>query len=204
MKLAQTDNNHLLTLEAVVEKNIETVQEWCEALLEIKEKKLYRIAYRTWEEYCDLRWGINPKWVNVKLKAQQVRQRLNIQPKTGRIGPISDSAAATLAGVESDRQDEVIEAVVESGGKPTAKAISDEAEKRGALKPKRATKADVEAATKERRKAKKSGKETITPGIRKEAHAAYGKLVRMLDRMGVHAEAEPHLEALLQIIKEAK
>jgi len=45
--------------EAVIEKGLQTFYEVGQALAFIREKKLYRAEYKTFEDYCRERWGIS-------------------------------------------------------------------------------------------------------------------------------------------------
>lgn len=49
--------DRLTVLEAVIEKKLKSFLEVGAALLEIREERLYRLAYPTFETYCAERWG---------------------------------------------------------------------------------------------------------------------------------------------------
>lgn len=62
----------LAECEAVVEKGLDTFVEVGEALMEIRDGRLYRDTFNNFEAYCRTRWGINPRYANRLVKAAEV------------------------------------------------------------------------------------------------------------------------------------
>jgi hypothetical protein len=62
------------------------------ALLEIRDSKLYRKEYGTFEEYCNKRWGWQRNYANKLIRAAEVVENLGtivpILPATGRHKPV--------------------------------------------------------------------------------------------------------------------
>lgn len=120
----------LANAEARIERGVAAIGQ---ALTEIKEDKLYRAAgYKTFEEYCQQRWGISRSYAHRQIEAAQVIDLLPMGNK------ISERQARELVPLK-DRPEEAeaaYEAAVKStNGKPTAKAIKAEVEKVTTPKP---------------------------------------------------------------------
>lgn len=56
-------------LEAVIQRGFETFVEVGNALAEIRDNKLYRKWYGTFDEYCRERWGFKKGYANYQIKA---------------------------------------------------------------------------------------------------------------------------------------
>lgn len=57
--LSPTESTRLQKCEAVIEKGLQTFIEVGNALLEIRDSRLYRQDYGTFEDYCRKRWKIS-------------------------------------------------------------------------------------------------------------------------------------------------
>src|SRR6476660_8234750 len=57
--LSSTESEILNACEAIIQKGIQTFVEVGNALLEIRESRLYRGQYSTFEEYCRTRWAMS-------------------------------------------------------------------------------------------------------------------------------------------------
>ena len=68
-------------LERVIERGQQTFIEVGRALLEIRDRRLYRETHATFEAYCRERWGWGRRYVNRQIVAAQVARTL------GPIGP---------------------------------------------------------------------------------------------------------------------
>lgn len=72
------------------------------ALAEIKRDKLYRP--KTWEAYCEERWGWTPAWCNRRIKAAEELQRIERSfVKSDTQVPVSRPSINELAGVAPPR-----------------------------------------------------------------------------------------------------
>src|SRR3954468_15009600 len=114
-------------LELVIERGLHTFVEVGQALLEIRDRKLYRAEYPTFEEYCKQRWGWSKSHVNRQIDAAGVIQ--NLTP----IGviPQHESQARPLTSLPPDDQRAAWEAAVAANGpQPTAKQILTEVMRR--------------------------------------------------------------------------
>jgi len=59
-------------LERVIERGQQTFIEVGRALLEIRDRRLYRETYATFEAYCRERWGWNRRYANRQIDAARV------------------------------------------------------------------------------------------------------------------------------------
>ena len=108
--------------EERIERGMKTYVEVGMALGAIRENRLYRIQYDTFEEYCAVRWNFTGRRGRQLIEAAEI----------GNMFPIENSRqAAELARVpEADRADVLAEATERGNGKPTAEKIRDVAKER--------------------------------------------------------------------------
>lgn len=97
------------------------------ALAAIREHRLYRAQFDTFEEYCATRWDFTGRRGRQLIEAAEI----------GNIFPVANSQQANaLAAVpEAERAEVLAEATERGGGKPTAKKIAEVARERTAPKP---------------------------------------------------------------------
>ena len=62
--LSPNDARTLDKLEEVIDRGLKTFYEVGEALLMIRDNRLYRVTYATFEEYCQERWQMTRQHVN--------------------------------------------------------------------------------------------------------------------------------------------
>ena len=60
-ELIKEERENLQKHETTIKKGLNTFVEVGQALLEIRENKLYRIEYKTFEEYCQEKWQMPTK-----------------------------------------------------------------------------------------------------------------------------------------------
>lgn len=108
----------LTDAEAVIERGLATFVEVGAALMSIRDDRLYRVEYGTFEDYCRERWGMSNRHANRLVEAAEITLTL------GPIGPTSESQARELSGLAPDVAAEVMQAAAESG-KVTAASIRD-------------------------------------------------------------------------------
>jgi len=91
------------------------------ALMTIRDQRLYREAYRTFEDYCQERWGMTPRHANRQVAAAKVAELV------GPIGPTPREGQARELAPLLDDPDLLVTvwetAVAEADGKPTAAII---------------------------------------------------------------------------------
>ncbi len=126
--LTRTEENKLCDLEGIIERGLKTFVEVGAALRTIREGKLYRNSYGTFEEYCRQRWGWNASRSRQLISASEVVAQLE---SVTMVTPTNERQARELAKVEPEQRVEVWESVVsEADGAPiTAKKVMEAAKR---------------------------------------------------------------------------
>lgn len=111
----------LAEAEQVIERGIQTFTEVGNALLRIRDGRLYRAEFDTFEDYCRERWGFS------RQRAQQLTsaaETVTTIVDTGLPAPANEGQARELARVpEGERAEVWRETIERTNGKPTAAAI---------------------------------------------------------------------------------
>lgn len=117
----------LVECERVIERGLNTFVEVGAALLEIRDNRLYREGYPTFEEYCRNRWGFTRMRATQLIGAAEVVQNVNNCLQT----PANEAQARPLVGLPADTQMQVWQQVVETApeGKITGAFVQDVVEK---------------------------------------------------------------------------
>jgi hypothetical protein len=122
-ELAPAESRALIEHEAVIERGLTTFTEVGNALLAIREQRLYRAEHDTFEGYCRERWGFNDRRASQLIAAAATVSTI---VETGLPAPANEHQARALAAVpEAQRAEVWRETVDRTGGKPTAAAIRD-------------------------------------------------------------------------------
>ena len=106
--LTTTQEGRLQELEVIIEKGLQTFVEVGQALLEIRDSKLYREEFETFDEYCRQKWGMSKTHSNRMVQAAQVVSHLT---PIGVI-PSSESQTRPLTSLEPEVQREAWAQVV--------------------------------------------------------------------------------------------
>jgi len=85
--------NRLLELETTIERGLSTFLEVGQALLEIREQRLYRAAYKDFESYCRERWHFSAHHGARIMRSIVVARNLL---KNGSLPPLPTDATETL------------------------------------------------------------------------------------------------------------
>ena len=114
MEILNIDESHELErCEVVIKQGLQTFIEVGQALMTIKEKRLYRIGFKTFEDYCVERWSISRPRAFQLIEAANVISGLStivdILPKT-------ESQTRPLTSLEPEIQKEVWTEVVKTHG----------------------------------------------------------------------------------------
>ena len=114
MEILNIDESHELErCEVVIKQGLQTFIEVGQALMTIKEKRLYRISFKTFEDYCVERWSISRPRAFQLIEAANVISGLStivdILPKT-------ESQVRPLTSLEPEIQKEVWTEVVKTHG----------------------------------------------------------------------------------------
>lgn len=94
------------------------------ALKAIRDGKLYKAEFRTFEEYCSKRWNLSKTHVNRKIAAASIAADLT---PIGVEFPITESLVRPIIDLEPDQQTKVWQQAVETApkGKLTAKHVAE-------------------------------------------------------------------------------
>jgi hypothetical protein len=112
MQLTETELHKLSDLEAVIEKGQKTFVEVGLALAEIKERRLYRRDFQTFEAYCHSRWGWTGRRANQLANAALVVQGL---PQDLGTAVPTERVAREVAKLPPERREEVVRQVAAAG-----------------------------------------------------------------------------------------
>ena len=118
--LTVTESDRLAECEATIERGFQTFAEVGSALLEIRDSRLYRSEFGTFEDYCQTRWGMTARHANRTIEAAVIVAEL------GPMGPAptTERQARELVGLPAETAAAVMTAAVEATeGRPTAAAI---------------------------------------------------------------------------------
>jgi hypothetical protein len=115
MEILNIDESHELErCEVVIKQGLQTFIEVGQALMTIKEKRLYRISFKTFEDYCIEKWAITKTQANRLIQASETI--ISLTP-IGVILPQTESQTRPLTSLEPEIQKEVWKEVVETHGK---------------------------------------------------------------------------------------
>lgn len=123
MALTTGEATQLAELETVIERGLKTFVEVGNALLEIRDKRLYRAEYATFEAYCRQRWGLRQSRAYQLLDAAEVVG--NLKSSTIVELPANEAQVRPLAKLTPAEQRQAWEKAVETApnGKITAAHI---------------------------------------------------------------------------------
>lgn len=118
--MTHDEAKELKTLERVIERGMSTFVEVGNALKTIRDSKLYREEYKTFERYVQERWGFKRHYAyNLIESAEAVKNVEHAQQKL----PANVRQATELAKAPPEKQAAIWEEVVESTPSPTAKDV---------------------------------------------------------------------------------
>jgi hypothetical protein len=115
------DNKKLLKLEETIEEGLRTFTAVGTALLIIRDEKLYRGEYKTFEEYCDQKWDIDRSRAYQLIDSAEVVATLKMSTVVD-ILPTNERQTRPLALLPSDKRVEAWQEATKkapNGGQPT-------------------------------------------------------------------------------------
>jgi len=128
--LGHTEEDRLSDLEARIAAGLKTFLEVGAALVEIRDARLYRGAYKTFEAYCRDRWGIGRRHayqiIDAAAVVENVRNCAQIGDAFGVPLPANEAQARPLKGLAPHEQGDAWLRAVESapGGRVTAAHVA--------------------------------------------------------------------------------
>jgi len=120
--LTEQETTLLNECEAVVSKGIKAFKEVWGALLEIRDSKLYRKEFRTFEEYCNVKWNFSKTHVNRNLQALKTLDDLT---PIGVKKELTEGQLRPLTNLEPEIKRQVIKEVQEINPKAPTSLIQD-------------------------------------------------------------------------------
>lgn len=104
--------SRLQECERVIERGLKTFTDVGNALLEIRDSKLYRAEYGTFEDYCRDRWGWERRHAYRMIEATQAVE--NVSNWTQLPPPANEAQARPLTKLEPEQQREVWQQVIDT------------------------------------------------------------------------------------------
>jgi hypothetical protein len=123
-QLSLVEKNDLQYNEGIIQKGLESWRQVSEALLTIRDGRLYRESHKSFEAYCRDRWNISRPRAYQLIGSSEVVKELPEKMSNMLDNP---RQAAELAKVPTEKREKVIERTIEREGKLTAKAIKETA-----------------------------------------------------------------------------
>jgi hypothetical protein len=112
MEILNIEESHELErCEVVIKQGLQTFIEVGQALMTIKEKRLYRISFKTFEDYCTHKWGMVQQSATRLIRAYETVTNLQSEPM-GSLLPESERQVRPLTSLEPEIQKEVWNEVV--------------------------------------------------------------------------------------------
>ena len=116
MQILNIDESHELErCEVVIKQGLQTFIEVGQALMTIREKRLYRIGFKTFEDYCTGKWGMVQQSATRLIRAYETVTNLQSEPM-GSVLPQSERQTRPLTSLEPEIQKEVWKEVVKTHG----------------------------------------------------------------------------------------
>ena len=109
------ERNELERCEIVIKQGLQTFVEVGQALMLIREKKLYRGKHGTFENYCREKWNMHDRNARRLINAANVFENIETGPR-GPVLPQNEKHARPLTKLEPELQSEVWQEVVERHG----------------------------------------------------------------------------------------
>lgn len=88
------ERDELQALESTIERGLKTFMQTGEALARVRDRRLYREKYETFEQYCQERWGFRREVADRYVRAAAV---VAVTNPTGLAPPATESVARELA-----------------------------------------------------------------------------------------------------------
>ena len=116
------ERSRLYQLEETIRQGLNTFVDVGNALLEIRDKRLYRQDYSTFEDYCNKQWNMARRTAYQLIDAAEVVENVR---NCAQILPTNESQARPLASLEPEEQIQAWQRVIEKApeGKITAAIV---------------------------------------------------------------------------------
>jgi hypothetical protein len=125
--LTTAESRQLASHEETIRRELDSFVKVGNALMAIREGKLYRAEFATFSDYCTSRWGLTKTHCNRLISAARVVEQM---APTG-VTPPNERQARELGRLPEDQRAETWREVVEqTDGKPTARDVHEAVEER--------------------------------------------------------------------------
>ena len=116
------ESKRLIALEQTIKQGLDTFVEVGEALLEIRDSRLYRIEHGTFEEYCKGKWGMSRFHAYNLINGSKATKNVD----HGQHKPTTERQARPLTKLPPEDQPKAWQKAVEIAGneQPTAKQVT--------------------------------------------------------------------------------
>ncbi|MDI6752823.1 MAG: hypothetical protein QME78_00325, partial [Thermodesulfobacteriota bacterium] len=124
-QLSEIEKAELETLEGIIGREMKSFMAVGNALLTIRDNRLYREEFKTLKDYCRARWGLSISYAKYLISGSQVAANLATTVAlctTCEIQPIHERQVRALIALEPDQQREVWEAAVKTA--PAGKIVT--------------------------------------------------------------------------------
>lgn len=124
LALAKNEESRLCELESIIQRNLNSFYEIGMALMEVRDNRLYRAEYDTFEQYCRERWQFGKRVAYQYIESVKVIENVRHGAQTN-IEPVNERQTRPLAKLPAKEQREVWQEAVETApdGKVTAKHV---------------------------------------------------------------------------------
>lgn len=119
--LQPTDSEQLAECERIIDDGFATFLRVGIALAKVRDAKLYRSDYATFEDYCDKRWHLSRTRAYELMSAAQISEAVS---EISDIPIATESHAKQLRGLDPTQAAEVVEKAAETGS-VTAKSLAE-------------------------------------------------------------------------------
>lgn len=121
--IVSKNRTELERLEGIIARNLQSFYEVGRALMEIRDKGLYRdvLGYQTFEEYCRVKWDFTRMYAHYLIESSKVIENVNHGLQSS-VLPANERQTRPLARLEPEKQKEAWQKAVETApeGKVTA------------------------------------------------------------------------------------
>src|ERR1051325_1200656 len=87
LPLSEYEQSQLKRCEKVIEEGLKTFYKVGNALMEIREGKLYRDTHATFEDYCKVKWGMGKSHAYRMMEATEVVKNLQAAASSDDVSP---------------------------------------------------------------------------------------------------------------------
>lgn len=116
----------LASCETVIEHGLKVFQAVGVALITIREKRLYRAEFTTFEAYCAARWGFTDERARLLMRGAEVAENLAVTPTIVGVLPANEAQVRPLIALTPDQQRAAWQQAVETApdGKVTGAHVA--------------------------------------------------------------------------------